>query len=38
MPEKQDRVNDLVFTLEPGTDYNRVEERLERELEPLRRD
>ena len=34
IPEMEGRVNDLVFTLEPGADYHRVEEKLEQELEP----
>jgi len=32
-PETRGRVNDLVFTLEPGADFERVKERLETELE-----
>ncbi len=33
-PDKRGTVNDIVFTLDEGADYNRVEERLELELEP----
>lgn len=33
-PENRDRVNNLVFTLEDGASYHRVEERMEQELEP----
>ncbi len=32
-PDMQDRVNDLVFSLEPGAEYHVVEEELKRELE-----
>lgn len=33
-PQWDRRVNNLVFTLDPGADYYRVEERMEKELEP----